>query len=158
MLSLLAEQRLSSWLVIRSSFEIWNTPPPMVEVSLSFLNTVKLVGKISPFFIDGFSHDSVPQIKSGLCRLFSKYFYVCSFLPNALTVDKDASQVWSLFCFMSFVVSCILWWLGIVSFGLVNIIKRTKLVWCKNFCIIKERVRKVKVITFWASPWTSWMY
>ena len=43
----------------------------MVEVSLSFLNTVKLVGTISPFFIDGFSHDSVPQIKSGLCILFS---------------------------------------------------------------------------------------
>ena len=38
----------------------------MVEVSLSFLKTLKLVGKISPFFIDEFSHDSVPQMKSGL--------------------------------------------------------------------------------------------
>ena len=43
----------------------------MVEVSLSFLKTLRLVGKISPFFIDEFSHDSVPQMKSGLYRLFT---------------------------------------------------------------------------------------
>ena len=63
----------------------------MVEVSLSFLKALKLVGKISQFFIDEFSHDSVPQMKSGLCRLFSTS--MSAFLPNALAVDEDASQV-----------------------------------------------------------------
>ena len=63
--SSLFELRLSSCQVF-----IRNTPPPMVEVSVSFLKTLKLVGKISPLFIDEFSYDSVPQIKSALCRLF----------------------------------------------------------------------------------------
>ena len=65
--SLLVELRLSSCQVI---VFIRNTPPPMVEVSVSFLKTLKLVGKMSPLFIDEFSYDSVPQIKSALCRLF----------------------------------------------------------------------------------------
>ena len=151
MLSLLVELRLSSWLVIRSSFEIWNTPPPMVEVSLSFLKTLKLVGKMSPFFIDEFSQYSVPQMKSGLCRLFSTSMSAAFFL---MLWQLIRMQVWSLSCFKPFVVSSILWWLGILNFDLVNIIKSIKLIWCKNVCIIKERVRKVKVITFWASPWT----
>ena len=52
----------------------------MVEISLSFLKMLKLVGKISPFFIDEFSHDSVPQMKSGLCRLFSTSMSAAYFL------------------------------------------------------------------------------
>ena len=52
----------------------------MAEVSLSFLKTLKLVGKISPFFIDEFSHDSVPQMKSGLYRLFSTSMSAAFFL------------------------------------------------------------------------------
>ena len=52
----------------------------MVEVSLSFLKTLKLVGKMSPFFIDEFSQDSVPQMKSGLCRLFSTSMSAAFFL------------------------------------------------------------------------------
>ena len=52
----------------------------MVDVSLSFLKTLKLVGKISSFFIDEFSQDSVPQMKSGLCRLFSTSMSAAFFL------------------------------------------------------------------------------
>ena len=52
----------------------------MLDVSLSFLKTLKLVGEISPFFIDEFSQDSVPQMKAGLCRLFSASMSAAFFL------------------------------------------------------------------------------
>ena len=56
---------------MRSALDIWNTPPPVVLVSLSFLKTLKCSGKISPFLTEGSNHDSVALIMSGLCRLFS---------------------------------------------------------------------------------------
>ena len=44
---------------MRSALDIWNTPPPVVIVSLSFLKTLKCSGKISPFLTEGSNHDSV---------------------------------------------------------------------------------------------------
>ena len=72
----------------------------MVEVSLSFLNTVKLVGKISPFFIDGFSHDSVPQMKSGLCRQFSTYMSAALFLMLWQLIRLISFLFYILCCFL----------------------------------------------------------
>ena len=43
---------------MRSALDIWNTSPPVVLVSLSFLKTLKCSGKISPFLTEGSNHDS----------------------------------------------------------------------------------------------------
>ena len=56
---------------MRSALDIWNTPPPVVLVSLSFLKTLKCSEEMYTFLTEGSNHDSVAQIMYGLCRLFS---------------------------------------------------------------------------------------
>ena len=65
---------------MRSALDIWNTPPPVVLVSLCFLKILKCSGEISPFLTEGFNHDSVALILSGLCRLFSTSMSAALFL------------------------------------------------------------------------------
>ena len=65
---------------MRLALDIWNMPPPVVLVSLSFLKTLKCSGKISPFLSEGSNHDSVAQIMSALCRLFSTLMSPALFL------------------------------------------------------------------------------
>ena len=46
---------------------------------------------------------------SGLCRSFSKYCDVCSFILNALAVYEDAPEVWSLLLFIGvLVIGCVI--------------------------------------------------
>ena len=65
---------------MRSALDIWNYPPPVVLVSLSFLKTLKCSGKMSQFLTEGSNHDSVALIVSGLCRLFSTSMSAALFL------------------------------------------------------------------------------
>ena len=50
---------------MRSALDIWNIPPPVVLVSLSFLKTLKCSGKISLFLTEGSNDDSVAL--GGVC-------------------------------------------------------------------------------------------
>ena len=52
---------------MRSALDIWNTPPPVVLVSLSFLKTLKCSGKISPFLTEGSNHDALNHSSRFVC-------------------------------------------------------------------------------------------
>ena len=79
--SLLVELTLSTKLIMMSSFEILHTPPPRVRAFLSFLKTLKLA-------IEGFNTNCVPQIRSGLSRMFRTSTYAFIFLLKWHVIRK----------------------------------------------------------------------